>query len=782
MYVAPPWCSGLHAWLRIHGPKFVPNWAVGALPTQLFPHPQGWGTNGHRDTLKVPVYIYFHMYVLTFQMPRSRSGSGSSRGECKDCSRKKESWKGHLCLRHSPCLHPAQALWNPDECLQCSELLATSARKNSPEAFSARTIIKEILRGAEAAATRRDLQGFVTEEIFMARFEPWMGSLYNKKVVRKGTKESSSRPTSREAPRTPRSKSSPASRKSLPSPQERSRGNEQEPHPPVARTNSPSPGRHRAKRPLSRSPEPRERQKKRELSPSTIQETIDHLLALQQSQAGSPARRSRSRERSKRPRNLSASPDRSPATPCLLRSLSSSSSEEEDEEEQRDPSPHRRDLFGTDSDSSRPPTPAPEEDLVLPAPLASPAREGPDDGEDLREGKYFYFLTSEASIKDGNLHLPELPPVPASNLILTREQDRQVVAFRDPTLDPALDYIERLPRVGMKKDSSPSQRELVYKLNKIIHASGEQANQMSWKVKNVQAHDSPFEVAEAPQLESFANRLRQPKGFGDESRRLPTTPNVPLCSSGENFQGLLDFLEAPPLSPTSHKISKVYTDRRTTIEPLKADRDLDSEYRRAGRTATALKVAWEFMEEVAVQDDLKPLARLKIMRSVLKAFKKDLDANMDYQVTRAVHHRRNLIQFSTRQMPQEDIRLAIQDLPLPRGPTLFHESAAERVTETLLRPEGRELKAIPPKPFQQRAFSRPAPQNHPTPSTSRHNLPNNASGRQRTRPAHPKAPPRRSASSGPPRGRSAPSEWKRPKSSTTKPGPSVSKKAPPTKH
>lgn len=684
-----------------------------------------------------------------------------------------------MCLRHSPCMHPHLSTWNPDNCGPCSELLAACALEDSSDAFDARRIIKEILRGAEAAANRKGLHGFVTVEVFSTRFQPWMGSLHNERVIRSNPEASSSRPTSRDSPRRT-SRSSPSSRKSLSNPRERSATNgHPEPHPPASRAVSPSPGRHLAKRPLSRSPPMDRSQKarKRELSPSTIQDTIKQLLALQQAQASSPARRSRSRERRRRLRSLSASPDRSPAA------HDSRSSSSDKEEEERLLSPHRRDLFGTDSDSSRPPTPAPERETAVLDPLASPPRRG-HEVEEETEGKFFYFLTSETSIKDGNLQLPGLPPVLASNIILRKEKDRQVVAFQDPTLDPALDYIERLPRVGMKKDSAPSQRELVYSLNKIVHASGDHLNRLSWKVKHVQAHDSPFEVAEAPQLENFANRMRQPKGFGDESRRPPTSPNVPLCSSGENFQGLLDFLEAPSLSPTSHRISKVYADRRTTIEPLKADRDLDSEYRRAGRTATALKVAWEFLEEVADLDDLKPLARLKIMRSVLKAFKRDLDANMDYQVTRAVHHRRNLIQFSTREMPQEDIRLAIQDLPLPRGPTLFHESAAERVTETLLRPEGRQLKAIPPKPFRGPTTSRPAPQNHPAPSTSRHNQPNHASGRQRTRPTHPKAPPpRRSASSGPPKGKSASWEWRKSKkSTTTKPGPPATKDVPPTKH
>lgn len=193
---------------------------------------------------------------------------------------------------------------------------------------------------------------------------------------------------------------------------------------------------------------------------------IQQLLALQQALAGSPPRRSRSREKVRRPRSLSASPDRSPAA-----HYSSSSSSSVKEEEDRCLSPHRRNLFGTDSDSPRPLTPAPEKERALPDPLASLPRGGHVVEEDLTEGKFFYFLTSEASIKDGNLHLPGLPPILASNILLAKERDRQVV--------------KHVP------------------------------------------HDSPFEVAEAPQLESFADRMRQPKGFGDESRLPPTSPNIP---------------------------------------------------------------------------------------------------------------------------------------------------------------------------------------------------------------------------------------------------------------
>ena len=72
------------------------------------------------------------------------------------------------------------------------------------------------------------------------------------------------------------------------------------------------------------------------------------------------------------------------------------------------------------------------------------------------EDRTYYFISNEAKVVDGDLYLPDLPPVRASNLHLSRLNERQVVTFLDPTLDPALHYIERLHRVGMKKDSSPS--------------------------------------------------------------------------------------------------------------------------------------------------------------------------------------------------------------------------------------------------------------------------------------------------------------------------------------
>ncbi|MPC88757.1 hypothetical protein E2C01_083677 [Portunus trituberculatus] len=74
---------------------------------------------------------------------RSCSSSRSSRGECKDCSGSKDKWRGHLCLRHAPCINHDAALWYPDCCDKCIQLLEDSKSKNQDMSSKARAILKE---------------------------------------------------------------------------------------------------------------------------------------------------------------------------------------------------------------------------------------------------------------------------------------------------------------------------------------------------------------------------------------------------------------------------------------------------------------------------------------------------------------------------------------------------------------------------------------------------------------------------------------------------------------
>ena len=288
-------------------------------------------------------------------------------------------------------------------------------------------------------------------------------------------------------------------------------------------------------------------------------------------------------------------------------------------------------------------------------------------------------------------------------------------------------------------------------------------------------------------MQDYSALMLQPKGFGDESKRPPQQPHVPLSSSGPKLQNLLDFLEAAPLSPTSHKIHRGYGDRRTTREPPKAERDTDHEYRRAARSALGVKLAWSFLEELSDCGKLDAPTKIRAMRTVLDTFRKDVDSTMDYQVIRAVHHRRNLIDFATKDMPQDDIRLAIQELPLPTTSTLFHESAAAKVEAVLLRPEGRQLAAIRDREQFRRRFQS-APQTGRHHSTVRRGTQatsadkpspsHQAPSRKPTRPAPPPAPARDyKPSTAGKKGKG--SSWKSSSSSfPRRPGPPADKRGP----
>ena len=167
---------------------------------------------------------------------------------------------------------------------------------------------------------------------------------------------------------------------------------------------------------------------------------------------------------------------------------------------------------------------------------------------------------------------------------------------------------------------------------------------------------SPIDV-----LEQYANIVSQAKGYGDEAKRPP-----PLgLPRGTYYQ-----------------------------KPSKVDQDIDHEERRAAPSALGIKLAWLFRDNIAGLTTFSAQNKLRAIKAVVDVFHKDVDSNMDNQVTRAVHHRRNMIRLATQDMPQADVRATVQDLLLLAGPTLVHESAAVTIEPTLQNPEDRQLAII----------------------------------------------------------------------------------------
>lgn len=687
-----------------------------------------------------------HTYLAAAVMPSSRASSGS-RNACKNCESKKEQWKGHLCLRHASCLDPVLYLWDPDRCRHCFDLLGPTAHSgdDSFTQLEAQTIMKEILRAAEAAATRKGLKGFVTHRVFHERFQQWMGALYDERVIRADT--SAPRPTPLRSPQPAKAGeegTSTASRKEAP----------------PARTDNRAA---KEKRPCSPTPTSRGQQLQ-DLDAVALRKLVQEL----QDKVNAPAsRRSRSRERRSRAgsrhSSTSSSPERSLERQHYLSSRSSSAPSTDHDSPRRSPIYRHEELFGSVS-------PSPErgrEESPEPIITAEMSSSTPKDG------LAYYWLPHDTKIGEEDLTLPRLSPIPLADCHVTTIEDRQAVAFLYPRQYPAIDYILRLHPVRVKKESTPSQKEYVRRLGKVVFSNGE--GDLSWSLQDPQSPDPAFRLKKADDLEDYAHLISQPKGFGDEASRPPMQPNVPLSSEGPKLQGLLDFLEAAPLSPTSHKLHKRYGDRRSTIDPPKAERDSDHEYRRAARTALGVRLAWSLLEELVDADSIDALTRIKTIGAVLNSFHKDVDASMDYQVTRAVHHRRNLIDYATLHMPQEDIKQAIRDLPLPTGSSLFHESAADTVEASLRRPEGRQLAAIRSPHYSKRrrfqssttttAASKNSKLQRPPPSASK-TFVDPALKRKATKPPHPTAPPKRSKSEdsrAKERGGFQP--WRKPKSS-----------------
>lgn len=138
--------------------------------------------------------------------------------------------------------------------------------------------------------------------------------------------------------------------------------------------------------------------------------------------------------------------------------------------------------------------------------------------------------------------------------------------------------------MSVQKDQSLSQKDPLRRLNRVIHLSNEQDFGLSGTIQDPLLQDCSFSIKSSDTLEDYAIIISHPKGYGDEPECPPTHPHVPLSLSRPKLQGVIDFLEAPPLSLTSHNIHKGYVDQHSTREPSKVDRDIDFEYRRVARS------------------------------------------------------------------------------------------------------------------------------------------------------------------------------------------------------
>ena len=76
-------------------------------------------------------------------------------------------------------------MWIPDSCDSCVKLFQDSSSKDQGVSSKALFILKEIMRNAEASASRKNPSGFVSKEAFAFHLKDWMGTFNNIKSVRR---------------------------------------------------------------------------------------------------------------------------------------------------------------------------------------------------------------------------------------------------------------------------------------------------------------------------------------------------------------------------------------------------------------------------------------------------------------------------------------------------------------------------------------------------------------------------------------------------------------------
>lgn len=663
--------------------------------------------------------------------PLRRSRSSSS--DCASCASRKLAWQGHLCFRHAPCV-TSDFCWDPARCDICLTLFAAAYSSSAAVAprDAARGILREMIYRVKAVALNHDHRTFVRGEVFHRYFRAWMKSAFSESVIRSSPARrpsaysSSSRPAV--VPAEARSSSE------APSPRRSRRSG---PEPAAAHGSSaPGVGVHRFHLPVARSspvpetPPARTRPRSQVRDGGASPSLSGLLCSPHRSQARSGVRSrprprhdlSRTRDTSPRSRlSFSRSPSAvsvgsDPAQPGRVRRYS------------RSPS---ADLLSIQSEA----TPLQARNRPAP-PLAI------DEDPLMVRGRLYFAVPLGASSSASGFTCSGLPLVPVGMYSFARSASgRQVVHFTDTSSAPAFEYALKLKRATADSQEEPSQRQRNQTFANVLAAA---PGSVSWSLSDVWSPAPSFVVPPTALLTQWASRMRQAKGYGDESTILPSRPLVPLRFDCDETQRLADFFHAPPLSPTSHQLQ---TDEgsRYTFEPDRVSKVLDSEYRCAAASSLSVLSAWELLSTMAAKEFPSPLARR--FDVVLRTFERDVRALSEYTMLRAVHHRRNMIDRSTAPMPQDDVRHAVRDLPLSDGPTLVHPSAAQVVADQLRLPGSRRLAVIPHlRRHQPAASPQPGPSSAPLVKTTYLRAP--APLRQQSRPNPPSPPTRRSSYAG----------------------------------
>lgn len=645
-----------------------------------------------------------HLYLVSSgPMASSQRRARSSSADCTSCASRRLAWQGHPCFRHAPCI-TSDYCWDPTRCDVCLDLFALASSSSSvseDRRRQTRDIIREMIHKVRAVALNHGLRTFVRDNIFRRYFRSWMKSSFSESLIR-------SSPDAR----TPADDSS--SRLTVVSVAGGSSCDAPSPRPATSRGGRTEDAGRSRRRPLSQSPRvprdpapvlPLDRPREASVSPyrsprASRSPVADRLPDLSRSRSREASvRLSRSREpRSPRPSHARRGDRRSPL-PRLSHSRSRSRSRGSRYTRSRSPSVVS---FDFEAAPMRPFSRSPSGDApsqvfdVAPSPVDGAAEHVPGLGEDplMVPGKLYFYVPLDASSSASGFLVTGLPPVPVGLYSFARSPSgRQVVSFADPSSDPAFEYTLRLKRATTDSLEEPSQKKRNQVLANVVAGS---STSVDWSLSDVWSPTPSFKVPPFDRLTLWASRLRQAKGYGDESSVPPAQPLVPLTFGCEESQRLAGFLQAPPLSPTSHRL-RSEGGSRANVEPDKVSRDLDSEYRRVANSSLSVLSAWELLSTMAAREFPSPLARR--FDVVLRAFERDVRVLSDYSMIRAVHHRRNMVERSTHPMPQVDVRQAIRDLPLSDGATLVHHSAAQVVEDQLRLPETRRLASLPrPRP------------------------------------------------------------------------------------
>ena len=159
------------------------------------------------------------------------------------------------------------------------------------------------------------------------------------------------------------------------------------------------------------------------------------------------------------------------------------------------------------------PTPGPADTQVNPGP--NPSTSQSQGTEELRPELTYYYMSPDTRLDDTGLSAGNLPILPRRSLHLARRNNRQVIAFLDPSEYPALEYISRFSRVGTEKDHSQSQRDHLRCLNRIIQTGDTHNFGLDWHVQDHDSQDNDFTVNQIEAMEEYADVVCQAKGYGD---------------------------------------------------------------------------------------------------------------------------------------------------------------------------------------------------------------------------------------------------------------------------